>query len=274
MPIDPGTAMELGAQAMNHIKGYFDAFSAAKQLKKDKAELAGLTSAFYKVQDEYYGNVNNAAELAQGGLTAGAKDFYGDQAARGLGTGVSATLQAGGSPNDIARIFDGYNSGIRSLAAEDSQSQINNIKYYAQASKDLAAQKTIQWGVNEYQPYQNKLKELTERIAADKINKNNAINSIIGSTSSAGTALSNQSLTDRLFANSGNGETSDPFGTTELSKKASDFNFSSTDQGENYNRPSASFEGIKNSLSSGQGLSEEQLAEIMDMIKQASRPKE
>lgn len=208
------------------VKGGIDFFSANKQLKEDEAELAGLTPAFYKVQDEYYGNRNSAAELAQGGLTQGSKDFYGDMAGRGLGTGVSATLQAGGSPNDISRIFDSYNQGIKSLASADSEAQINNIKYFHQVNKDLAGQKTTQWGVNEYQPYQNKLKELTERINADKVNKNNAINSAIGSVSSYGVGKSNEKLLSSLFGNKEDGSVEDPFKAEKLSNIASDFDFS------------------------------------------------
>jgi hypothetical protein len=110
-------------------------------------------------------------------------------------------LAAGGSPNDIARIFSGYNDSIKSLGVGDAEQHLNNIKYFNQVNKDLAGQKTTQWGVNEYKPYQNKLKELTERIAADKINKNNAINDVIGGISNAGVSSSNQGLVHSLFGN-------------------------------------------------------------------------
>ena len=272
MPL--GGALTVGAAGLGVVKGGIDFFSANKQLKEDKAELAGLAPAFYKVQDEYYGNKNSAAELAQGGLTQGSKDFYGDMAGRGLGTGVSATLQAGGSPNDISRIFDSYNQGIKSLASADSEAQINNIKYFHQVNKDLAGQKTIQWSVNEYQPYQNKLKELTERINADKQNKNNAINSVIGGVSSAGTALTNNSLLNKLFSND-KGEIDDPFRPEKLSTIAKGFDFSGNqnqDMGENYNRPSAIIQD--NSPQANQSkFDEAQIAEIMQMIQQSRQGK-
>lgn len=192
MPL--GGGLVVGAAAANLVKSGFDFFGVNSQKKKDEAELARLTPAFYKIQDEYTQNRNDAAGLAQGGLTQGAKDYYGDQAGRGLGTGVSGILSAGGSPNDIAKLFDNYNTGIKSLGVADSEEKINNIKYFHQVNKDLAGQKTIQWGVNEYQPYQNKLKELTQRIGADKLNKNNALNSAIGSVSAIGTGMTNNSL--------------------------------------------------------------------------------
>ena len=177
--------------------------SGASQLKKDKAELNRLTPAFYKVQDEYYNNYNQAGELAEGGLTRGAKDYYGDMAGRGLSTGVSGVLEAGGSANDISQMFDSYNNSIRRFGAEDAEAQINNIKYFQQVGKDLAGQKTQKWAINEYGPYQNKLKELTERISADKQNIWSGAQGIIGSAQAGVTATQNEKLLNNLFKGSG-----------------------------------------------------------------------
>jgi len=270
MPI--GAILGGAGLALNLIKGGIDAFSAGSQEKKDKAELEKLTPAFYKVQDEYYQNKNTAAELAQGGFTQDAKDYYGDMAGRGLGTGISGTLQAGGSPNDIARIFDSYNNNIRGMATADSQMQIDNIKYYQQTNKDLAGQKNIQWSVNEYQPYQSKLKELTQRIAADKINKNNAINSVIGGVSSAGTAFSNQDLLNKLFAK-GQDMPEDPF---SVSNSDSTINRADTTAAEGLNKaPTSNDTATRRPVwSNGEVMNDEQLADIMEMIKQSSRQKE
>lgn len=181
------------------ITGGIKAISAGSQLKKDKAELARLTPAFYKVQNEYYDNYNQASELAQSGLTSSAKDFYSDMASRGLGSAIGGLNQAGGSPNDIAMLFDSYNNSIRNLGVADSEEKIKNIKYFQTVGKDLAGQKTTQWAINEYQPYQNKLKELTQRIAADKKNIWGGIDQVIGAGQSAVTAGQNQQLLNSLF---------------------------------------------------------------------------
>jgi hypothetical protein len=181
------------------LKGGIDFLSASKQLKADKEELARLEPVFYQVRDEYYGNRNSAAENAQSGITQGAKDYFTDMSSRGLGTAVSGVSAAGGSVNDINRIFQSYNDSMRRFSAEDSEKHLNNIQYYQQVNKDLAAQKNIQWAVNEYQPYQNKLKELTQRIAADKLNKNNALNDVISGIGMAGQAFSNDNMHGKLF---------------------------------------------------------------------------
>lgn len=175
------------------------AIGGASQLQKDKAELKRLTPAFYKVQDEYFRNERQAAGLAGQGLTAGAKDFYSDMAGAGMGASISASLQGNADPSVVSKIFDSYNNSIRKLATDDAEMQINNIKYYQQVGKDLAGQKNQQWAINEYQPYQNKLKELTQRISADKQNIWNGVQGIVGAGQAAVTATQNEKLLQGLF---------------------------------------------------------------------------
>lgn len=196
MPV-PLLAVAAGAGL---VKSGFDYFGAKSAEKKADEELASLKRPFYKVQNEYYQNRNLAQEQAQGGLTATAKDYYTNQTERGLGTGISAIQQTGGSPNDIAKLFDNYENGLFNVAAQDSMLQKQNIGQLMATNKDLAGQKTIQWSLNELQPYENKLKELTQRKGAAQINANNALNSAVGTIGATSTGLQNQKLLDKLFA--------------------------------------------------------------------------
>ncbi|MCB0472508.1 MAG: hypothetical protein KDC56_05565 [Flavobacteriaceae bacterium] len=195
------------------VLGAAQAISGASNLQKDKAELARLTPAFYKIQDEYYGNRNQAAVQSQSGFTQAAKDYYTDTMSRGFSSGLGTLLSAGGSANDIATLFDTYSQGMHRLAADDSERQLKNIQYYQQAAKDLAGQKTMQWAINEYQPYQNKLKELTQRIAADKNNIWGGLQSIVGAGQAAVTVSQNDDLIKGLISNLGgtkDGKTATP----------------------------------------------------------------
>src|SRR5258707_11938631 len=150
--------------------GAAQSISGAVNLKKDKAELASLHRPFMKVQSEYEQNKNIAAAEAGGGLTSASKDLYESESQRGLGASVSALLQGGGDMNMISSIFDKYNRNTAGLAAEDSQAHQKNIEHFMGVNKDLASQKTTQFVVNELQPYENKLKELTQRVQGDKAN--------------------------------------------------------------------------------------------------------
>jgi len=168
------------------IIGAAQLISGTKNLKQDKADLANLKTPFYKIQDEYIKNQQLAAQEAGGGLSSASKDLYKTEAQRGEGAAVSALLQGGGDMNMISGIFDKYNRSTMGLAAEDSQAHQKNILHYMDVNKDLAGQKTTQFVVNELQPYENKLKELTERIAGDKANQWGGAQTILGSAVGGG----------------------------------------------------------------------------------------
>jgi len=156
---DPGTILQVGAQVAGTVKGVIDLFGAKKEEKKARAELSRLKQPFYKIQNEYYDNRNIAGELAGGGLPDSSKNYYTTEAQRGLGTGINAVTTAGGSPNDVNRLFDTYNNSINKVASEDAQMRVQNIQNFMNVNRELAGQKTTQWSLNEYAPYQRKLKE-------------------------------------------------------------------------------------------------------------------
>lgn len=191
--------LQAGSNLLSTAMNVGQYIGAVRDKKKAEEEKSRLKTPFYKIQDEYFQNRNLAAEMAQGGLPQATKDYLTEQTDRGLGTAISGIAQTGGSPNDFSKLFDSYRNSINQTAAQDAQLQLQNIQYYMGANKDLAGQKTTQWTLNEYQPYQNKLKEITERIAAAKMNKSNAIQGAIGSISNLGTAVSNDNLMGKMF---------------------------------------------------------------------------
>lgn len=271
------------------VSSGFQAIGGATQLEKDKDELNRLAPAFYKIQDEYYDNYNQAAQMAGQGLTANAKDYYGDMAGRGLGTAVSGTLQAGGSVNDISKIFDSYNNSIRTLGVQDSEAQIGNIKYFQQVGKDLAGQKTQQWVINEYAPYQNKLKELTKRIEADKQNIWKGVSGVIGGAATSVSAIQNEKLLNDLFkgvdqvgsvANVAEAAGSAVSGITEGLNVPDPYQTSGLGSMMYNDKTGTNIPGLINTIKqvfAGQDrppIDENQIAEILDIISSANKPKE
>lgn len=200
MPFGVDDALILGSAASGLVKGIGGWFGAKSDEEKAQEELSKLKQPFYKIQDEYYQNKNIAAEMAGEGLPESTKNYFTTEAQRGLGTAIGGTQEAGGvGGNDAARLYDVYLKNINQTAAQDASARIGNIQNYFTAAKDLAGQKTMKWTLDEYQPYQRKLKELTERISAAKQNKNNSINTAIGTLGAAGTAWSNNNLIDTMF---------------------------------------------------------------------------
>lgn len=188
--------------------GVIKGIGAHNQGKKDAAAAANLKNPFYKIQDEYYQNRNIAAGQAGSGLPSDTKNYMTSEAQRGLGTSISAINSGGGNPNDIARLFGNYENSIASTGAADADAHVRNIQYYMAANKDLAGQKTTRWAVNEKQPYENKLKELTQRRAADAQNEQNGWNTAIGSLTGGVTGMQNAKLLNLL---SKKGNKTDPF---------------------------------------------------------------
>ena len=183
----------------------YKGIKAGNEKAKNQRELDQLKQPFYKIQNEYNQNRDLAASMAGSGMPDATKNYLTTETQRGLGTGIGATMQAGGNPNDINRLFNTYEDSIDKTAAQDAQMRIGNIQNFMSANKELAGQKTMAWTLNEYRPWENKLKQLTQNIATEKANQNNAINEGLGYVSSYATSQSNSDLMKKLFGNSGTG---------------------------------------------------------------------
>lgn len=197
MPL--GGALTTGSAILGAAKGIGNFISGHNDEKKANEELSRLQKPFYKIQNEYQQNTNLAGSMAGQGLPSAAKDYLTTESQRGLGATIDNISASGGSPSDVARAYEIYTRSIDRNAAEDATAQQQNIQNFMKQNTDLAAQKNIQFGINENQPYQNKLKEITERISAAKQNQNNGLNTAIGSVGAAGTGLTNQDLLNNLF---------------------------------------------------------------------------
>ena len=195
-------ALQVGSAVLGAVKGISSLFGAKSDEQKAQEELAKLKTPFYKVQDEFYQNRNIAADLAQGGLPDTSKNYYTTEAQRGLASTISGMNRAGGdgSPNDAGNYLDVYLRNINRVAAQDAETKLANIQNFINLNREVAGQKITQFTLNELRPYERRLKELTNRIAAAKQNQNNAWNTAIGSVSAAGTALSNADLMAKLFS--------------------------------------------------------------------------
>jgi len=183
--------------------------SGAKKEKEASRELSRLHPALYGIQPEYYENRNIMATEAGQGMPSATKDYLTSEAGKGLGAGIRALTQTGGGVNDISKLMDVYNRSLSKIGAEDAETHLKNIQYFMNANKDLAGQKSTQWTINEYQPYQAKLKELTKRREAAEQNIWGGFQTIAGAGMAYGTGSSNQNLMNKLFGNK-----TDPFQST------------------------------------------------------------
>lgn len=189
---------------LNAAKGVVDIIGGNSKYDKAKAEMDALKRPFYKIQDEYNQNRDIAGNRASQGYSDAQLDYLTAENERGLGAGISALSQGGGTnANDIAKILDSYNRTAARTAAEDAAIQTQNISQFFAANKDLAGQKTIQWHENEFQPWADKQSYLTQQMGIAKKTKDQGWNSIISGISGALSAGVNKDLAGVLNGVSG-----------------------------------------------------------------------
>ncbi len=206
MPMIASAATQAASKFEGELLGVGQLIKGTKDEKRAKQELSRLRQPLYGIQPEYYENRNILATEAGQGIPSATKDYLTSETQRGLGAGINALTQTGGGVNDISKLMDVYNRSLSKIGAEDAETHLKNIQYFMGANKDLAGQKTTQWAINEYQPYQAKLKELTKRREAAEQNIWGGLQSIVGASSANATANTNQDLFAKLF-----GDKKDPF---------------------------------------------------------------
>lgn len=187
--------MSWGAVAVAGVSAAYSGYKAIKannDNKKAKSEGDALRRPSYQIPVEDIQNRNIAAGLAQGGLSVDEKGYLQEERNRGLGTSLEALREGGGGVNDFARINSIFDDSLKSQAAMDAQQHLQNIQFFTKANQDVAAQRTTQWGINELQPYESKLKEIQDRRIAAQTNLNNAVDEGIGSASAAVTSYNSR----------------------------------------------------------------------------------
>lgn len=177
MPLTAAALVTAGIGAYHAIKGVVDNNSAKLRAKYN-------IRPTYNIPEEYYTNRDLAASMAQGGLTDAAKNYYEQNAERGLGSGIGALLATGGGINGIQKLYSGFTQGNQALAAKDSELQNDNIRYLVNQNNTLADQNTQKWVLDKYQPYLDTAKSVAAQKAQAAQELNDGINSIGSAVSS------------------------------------------------------------------------------------------
>ena len=164
--------------------------------KKAEAEGNAMKRPFYSVPNEDIINRNIFGQEAEQGLTSGEKQYAGEQRERGLASSVDALSETGAGVNQFGELSGIFDDSLKSQSAQDAAMHHQNIEMFTKANSEIAAQKGIQFGINELQPYESKLKEIQDRRTAAKINENNAVNEGIGSLSAAATGVNSYMKTN------------------------------------------------------------------------------
>jgi hypothetical protein len=186
-------AGEIAGLAQTAI-GSAQAIAGMIQAKKARKELEGLEQPFYKIQGELFQNRDLAASQAQMGVPQATMDYMTSETQRGLGTSLSTIKQTGGSANNVTDLFAAYQRGIQQNAAMDAQQRVSNLGQFMTQNAEVAGQKTMQWTINEFQPFQNKVQMLQQRIAQGNQMIGGGASAALGGAASYGVATQNNDL--------------------------------------------------------------------------------
>lgn len=221
------------------------AYKAIKSGQQDKAaakEGAALNRPFYQIPTEDIQNRNIFAQQATGGLSAAEQEYAGEQRERGLSSSLEALKETGGGPNDFAGLNKVFEDSLKSQSALDANLHRQNIEFFTKANSEIAGKKGIQFGINELQPYETKLKEIQDRRIAAQTNENNAINEGIESLTAGATGVNSYLSTHPPGGNKDKYVNLSPYSRT----------FGLADTGDTGGDPAANFPTIDvNSFSAG-----------------------
>jgi hypothetical protein len=162
---------------------------ASAQDRKAKREGEATKHPFYSTPTEDIINRNILGVNAEGGLSSAEKQYAGEQRERGLSTSTHALSETGAGVNQFGELNQVFADSLKSQSALDAQEHKQNIDMFTKANSEISAQKGIQFGINELQPYESKLKEIQDRRIAAQTNENNAVNEGIGSASAIATGV-------------------------------------------------------------------------------------
>jgi hypothetical protein len=165
----------------------YKGLKAHSQDEKAAREGSALRRPFYTIPMEYNEDKNIWEEAAGQGLSSAEKQYAGQQRERGLSSSLSALKQTGAGPNEFAGLNKIFDDSLNSQSVADANQHLQNIQMFTKANEELAGQKGIQFGINELQPYESKLKEIQDRRTAAQTNENNAVNEGIGSLAAGAT---------------------------------------------------------------------------------------
>lgn len=199
MPIDPVTAMAAG-QA---VVGLGKTVAAAIDKRKARRELESLESPFYKIQEELLQNRDIAAQQAQLGVPQAIEDYMTTETQRGFGSSIMASNNQRLGANSVAELFDRYQRGVQANAAQQAQMVASQIGRFLDTNSTVAGQKVMQWTINEFNPFQNKVRNLQARIGQNNATMGSGISDLLSAGSTYAVGQQNNALLQSLGGNAG-----------------------------------------------------------------------
>lgn len=160
LSLNPVTAgAQAGTQLLGNVVNLVGGISKTSRAKKLEASLVNDPREDYEIPQEYEDSYRVAESRASEGLSEGSKQTYRQSAERGLSASINAILESGGNANNIADLYQKYDSGISTLGLIDEQLRANNVKQYIDEAHTMGDQQDKRWQIRTYAPWADKKQE-------------------------------------------------------------------------------------------------------------------
>lgn len=116
----------------------------------------------YNIAPEEKRNQELAEYNSGFGLSEGAKQYYMNNAERGLSSGIDAILKGGGDMNNIGSLYGTFNDSNTRLAMIDDQRRMDNLRQLMNQNRSMRDEKDKSFQFNEYAPYADTAKAASE----------------------------------------------------------------------------------------------------------------
>lgn len=172
-----GAAVQGGLGVAQSVIGLINAGKLkreAEQLKESRPD--------YKLNPLVNDELSFAESSLANGMSAAAKTGYEQGIDRDLSTSLDAILKGGGSPNNVADIYDRSQVGRQKLAMLQEQIRQQQINNLVSAQRYKTGEQDKQWQINEFAPWADE----AQANANQRVANNQMIWSGLGAAGAAG----------------------------------------------------------------------------------------
>lgn len=166
--------------AIGAASGIYKFISGVKNTKEAK-RLEKMQRPKYDIPQTEFDAYRMLGSKASQGLAAGSKQILLDNADRGLSTGISAVLQGGGNPGDIAKLYDSYMGNINQMTLANDAAQVSNFNNYINANYRMSNFTDKKWMINDYGPWADAQKKAAQLRALGEGQKSAGIDTFASS---------------------------------------------------------------------------------------------
>lgn len=169
--------------------------------QKNKSNKLAAANKFtdYSISDQYYNNLGLAeSELANGGLSPESVNRLTQTNQQNLSASTNAILQAGGSVNDISKLYGVAANQNAVLAQLNDKLRMPKVAQLIEQRKELAGQEMYKWKINQFDRWRDKAAAAAMLGAQGNQAINGGLNTFAQGVGSAVSSKSSNGINDEL----------------------------------------------------------------------------